>query len=74
MSLLMGAVAPSQIAKFLLWIERNEACMHMLTKIWHAGDAAAAGSASGDGGAVGGAGSAPARNGGGNAGAVAANV
>ena len=41
MTTLMGAVSPSQIAKFLLWIERNQACMHMLTKIWQDGEAAA---------------------------------
>lgn len=33
---LMNCVTPEQTAKFLLWIERNQACMYMLNKLWHA--------------------------------------
>eukprot|EP00510_Aplanochytrium_minuta_P001371 CAMPEP_0184011420 /NCGR_PEP_ID=MMETSP0954-20121128/3819_1 /TAXON_ID=627963 /ORGANISM="Aplanochytrium sp, Strain PBS07" /LENGTH=375 /DNA_ID=CAMNT_0026291239 /DNA_START=325 /DNA_END=1452 /DNA_ORIENTATION=+ len=32
----MNLVTPSQQAKFLLWVEKNQACMHMLNNIWNA--------------------------------------
>lgn len=30
----MSLITPTQQAKFLLWIEKNQACMHMLNNIW----------------------------------------
>uniref|UniRef100_A0A7S3PJY7 BZIP domain-containing protein n=2 Tax=Sar TaxID=2698737 RepID=A0A7S3PJY7_9STRA len=31
----MGLITPAQQAKFLLWVEKNQACMHMLNNIWN---------------------------------------
>jgi hypothetical protein len=31
---IMGILRPDQQAKFLLWIEHNQACMHMLNSLW----------------------------------------
>jgi hypothetical protein len=35
---IMGILKPSQQASFLLWIEQNQACMHMLNNMWQVHD------------------------------------
>lgn len=34
MSTLMQNITPRQQAEFLLWVENNQACMHMLNYLW----------------------------------------
>jgi hypothetical protein len=36
---IMGMLRPDQEAKFLFWIEHNQACMHMLNNLWSLQDA-----------------------------------
>ena len=46
---LMKCVTPMQQARFLLWIENNQACMHMLNNLWKADPGPSPSSAAGRG-------------------------